>query len=56
MPALRLDRRGCLVWRLCRRVVGNDLRCYFHQWRYDELGALVDVPALPCGPLPTGVR
>lgn len=38
------------------RVVGNDLRCYFHQWRYDEQGALVDVPALPCGPLPRGVK
>ncbi len=37
-------------------VVGDELRCYFHQWQFDGGGALTRVPALPCGPLPKGAR
>lgn len=35
------------------RVIGDQLECYFHQWRYDGAGALVGVR---CGPAPEGVR
>lgn len=25
-------------------VIGNTVRCFFHQWRYDETGACVEIP------------
>jgi phenylpropionate dioxygenase-like ring-hydroxylating dioxygenase large terminal subunit len=32
------------------QVVGDDLRCAFHHWRYDGTGRCVDVPALDAVP------
>lgn len=35
------------------RVIGDQIECYFHQWRYDGAGELVGVR---CGEAPVGVR
>lgn len=31
------------------RVEGNELRCFFHRWRYDQDGRCTDIPCLPPG-------
>ncbi|CAN1209533.1 Vanillate O-demethylase oxygenase subunit [Tumidithrix helvetica PCC 7403] len=37
------------------RVDGDDLRCFFHNWKYDAQGICLDVPALE-KPLPVCVK
>lgn len=32
------------------RVEGNELRCFFHHWRYDAQGRCSDIPCLPGTP------
>jgi phenylpropionate dioxygenase-like ring-hydroxylating dioxygenase large terminal subunit len=32
------------------RVEGNQLRCFFHHWRYDAAGRCTDIPCLEGGP------
>jgi phenylpropionate dioxygenase-like ring-hydroxylating dioxygenase large terminal subunit len=34
------------------RVEGNELRCFFHHWRYDASGRCTDIPCLQGSPAP----
>lgn len=38
------------------QVVGNDLQCPYHGWKFDADGACVHIPACPAGPIPAKAR
>ncbi|WP_353931569.1 aromatic ring-hydroxylating dioxygenase subunit alpha [Okeanomitos corallinicola TIOX110] len=37
------------------KVEGNDIRCFFHNWKYDESGNCVEIPSLE-KPLPVYIK